>query len=148
MCTNKWRMCVKFLRVSNRGRPITRCGYIWCDRLTSVCLHNIAIESVQFFLRISQFWLKSISYSNLSLPLDGFVCPSSLVLTISTSWSLVSFMAFILRYILCLSIFQDFFFFRLGFVIYNIFGYYEVGIFVYFIIYCGNISRSLHFFLK
>lgn len=29
-----WRMCVKFLRVSNRGRPITRCGYIWRDRLT------------------------------------------------------------------------------------------------------------------
>lgn len=27
-------MCVKFLRVSNRGRPITRCGYIWRDRLT------------------------------------------------------------------------------------------------------------------
>lgn len=133
MCTNKWRMCVKFLRVSNRGRPITRCGYIWCDRLTSVCnLHNIAIESVQFFPRIGQFWLKSIPYSNPSLTLDGLVSPfqSSFsyfnVLVVSFLYGVHSSL-----YSVC---FQDFFFFRLGFVIYNIFGYHEVDIYIYFII--------------
>lgn len=56
-------------------------------------------------------------------------------------------MAFILRYIRCVSIL---FFFRLGFVIYNTLGYHEVDISVYFIIFrvLWEILKFGHFFRK